>query len=393
MKIKVITLAMLFVLSTGLTAQKNKVSRYETFVYTNEKIEALIQNEQMKQERSSRGFLEDLGGAFLNAGKGVAGGYVTSIIDIGVNTIAGLITQGANNKIKWEEIVKAENSYQETLTTTEPINNFYSKPSFDGAMDPAGMNFDGIGCLRTINGDTAFYISCHVNPAKIDRIINHSKFELSLDTLIIDPYQCDLPNSNLDLKFSFEYRKNLQIIVEMRLISSWINEFTELQKNQELGNFTISVPVSQADLDAQGKLRYVKTANIPEKFKITGESFIIPRSYMGFRDKENNYKNSWGTGDYRVELSIKETCGITDAYRKNWKADWKVRQDAENDENFIQKSWKTITSQRWDELGKQWVITTLKAPADMVNSELLKELNLPVATATQPKAGGGGTKK
>ena len=77
LKISAITLAILFAFSAGLTAQKNKVSRYETFVYTTNKIDLLIQNEHKKQGENSRGFLGDLGGAFLNAGKGVAGGYIT----------------------------------------------------------------------------------------------------------------------------------------------------------------------------------------------------------------------------------------------------------------------------------------------------------------------------
>lgn len=383
----------------GLHSQnrpKGKVSRYEIFVYTSEKIDVLIQSEYKKQSGDTRGYLGDLGKAFLNAGKGVAGGYVSSFIDIGVNTVASLITKSANDKIKWEEVVKAENLYQETLTTVDPINNFYSYPSFDGPMDPAGMNFSGIGCLRTIDGDTVFYVSCRIDQSKINRIINHSKFELSLDTLIIDPYHCNLPNSNFDVEFSFERRQNLQITIEMRLISSWINELTQLQKNQELGLFVISVPVNQSDLDGKGKLRYVKTADKPPKYKIAGESFIVPRSYMGFRDEENNYKNSWGTGDYKIELSMKESCNITNAYRKEWKNDWKRRQDAENDENFVQRSWKMISSQRWDNIGKQWVITTLKAPADMVTTDLLDELDLsPTASgnsaAKSTSGGGGGT--
>lgn len=393
MKTRFVLFGLLFALGMNLNAQnaqkREKVSRYETFVYTSDKIDVLIQHEFLK--RKERGYAEDLGNAFLNAGKGIAGGYITSTIDLGVNAIASLLTKNANDKLKWEEIVKAENIHQETLTTVEPINNFYSYPSFDGPMDPAGMNFNGIGCLRTIEGDTVFYISCHIDESKINRIINHSKFELSLDTLIINPYQCNLPNSNFDAGFSFEQRKNLQYVIEMRLISSWINELTQLQKNQELGSFTISIPVNKDDLDVQGKLRYVRTANAPAKYKIAGESFIIPRSYMGFRDEENNFKNSWGTGDYKVEIALKETCGITDTYRKDWKTDWKKRQDAENDNNFVQNSWTTISTQRWDELGKKWIITTLKAPADMINRDLLEELNLPTGE-TKPAAKPAGKK-
>jgi hypothetical protein len=365
-----------------------KVSRYETVIYTSDYIDALIQNEYKKQRESNRSYWTDLGNAFLNAGKGVAGGYVASLIDVGVNTAASLITQNANNKVKWEDAVKAENTYQETLTTVEPIHNFYSYPSFDSPMDPTGMNFNGIGCLRTIEGDTVFYLSCHIDPAKIGRIINHSKFELSLDTLIIDPYHCNLPHSNFDAEFSFERRQDLQITVEIRLVSSWMNELTQLQKNQELGTFVISVPVSQSDLDDSGKLRYVRVGDGPAKYGIAGESFIVPRSYMGYRDEKNNYKNSWGTGDYKIELSLKETCNITNAYRKDWKSDWKRRQDAANDENFMQRSWKMISSQHWDALSQQWVITTLKAPADMITGDLLEELHLP-APAPAKNVGGG----
>ncbi len=385
MKTRILAICLLFAFFSNLNAQKkDQVSRYETFVYTSDKIDVLIQNEYKKQ--GERGYLSDIGNAFLNAGKGVAGGYVTSVLDLGVNAIASLLTKNANDKLKWEEVVKAENLNQEKLSTVEPINNFYSRPSFDGPLDPAGMNFNGIGCLRTVEGDTAFYISCHINESKINRIINHSKFELSLDTLIIDPYQCGLPNSDFNTAFSFEDRKNLQIIIEMRLTSSWVNELTQYQTNQELGSFILSVPVNPNDL-INGKLRYIRTTGTPEKYKITGESFIIPRSYMGYRDEKNNYRNSWGTGDYQVEISLKETCGITDAYRKNWKADWKKRQDAENDENFVQRSWQTFTSQRWNDITKQWVITTLKAPADMINKDLLEELNLPGGTAAKPAAG------
>jgi len=381
----------LFTLFTNLNAQKkDKTSRYETYVYTSDKINSLIQNEYQKQnevvnDRSARGVLNDFGNAFLNAGKGIAGGYVSSIIYLGVNAVGSLITKNANDKLKWEEIVKAENTYQETLTTVEPVNNFYSMQSINGPLDPAGMSFNGVGCLRMVDGDTAFYVSCHIDESKIYRIINHSKFELSLDTLIIDPYQCNLPNSNFDTEFSFERRNNLQFVIEIRMISSWINQWTQIQSNQELGRFTLSVPISQAELDAGGKLRYVRTANVSEKYRITGESFIIPRSYMGYRDDSDHYRDGWGTGDYKVEITIKETCGITGAYRKNWKSDWKRRSNVMNDENFVQRSWKTISSQRWDELSKQWVIITLKAPADIANSNLLKELKLP--------GGAGGQKK
>lgn len=372
--------------SWNVSAQKrDKISHYETVIYTSDKIDVLIQNEYKKQKENTRGYLGDLGKAVLGAGKGIAGGYVTSIIDIGVNAVASLITKSSNDKIKWEEIVKSENFYMETLSTVEPINNFYSRPSYDGPLDPAGMNFSGIGCLRMIDGDTVFFVSCHIDESKISRIINHTKFELVLDTLIVNPYQLDLPNSNFDTEFSFDKRKNLQLAVEMKLTSSWMNELTEMQKNQELGSFILSIAISPSDLDGKNKLRYVRPSNSESIYKIAGESFIIPRSYMGFRDEENKYRNSWGTGDYRVEINIRQTCGITDTYRKAWKTDWKQRQDADNDENYVQRSWKMISSQKWDNIAKKWVITTLKAPADIITEDVLQKMDISPSAA---KAGG-----
>jgi hypothetical protein len=385
MRILLLILLGCFFLSGTLTAQKRKISRYQTFVYTSDKIDLLIQDAYKNRNESvERGLLGDLGNSVLNAGKGIAGGYVTSLLDLGVNSVAALLTKNATNKLKWEAIVKGENNYQETIATVEPINNFYTRASIDGPMDPAGMTFNGIGCLRTVDGDTTFYISCHIDQSKINRIINHSKFELSLDTLTIDPYNCDLPNSAFDTAFSFDRRNNLQMVIEMRLKSSWINQWTQVQNNQELGSFILTIPVNKSDLDTRGKLRFIKTANTPAKYKIVGESFIIPRSYMGFRDKDNHYYDSWGTGDYQIELSLKESCGITDIYHKEWKKDWKSRNQNQAS-SILQRSWKTISAQKWDDIGKKWIVTTLKAPADMINKELLDELNLPAGSTSEGK--------
>jgi hypothetical protein len=272
-------------------SQKGRITKYETFIYTSDNLDRLIQKEYNNAD-GSRGFLSDLLGASVNAGKGIAGGYVSSFIDMGVGAIAGLITQNSANKLKWEEIVKEENRYEETISTVESINNFYSKPSFDGPLDPQGMTFNGIGCLRTEGNDTVFFISCHIDQTKINRIVNHSKFELSLDTLIINPYHCDLPNSTFDNKFSFDKRKNLQITLEMHIFSSWMTVLPDLQKNQELGSFTISVPINPADLNEKGELRYARKEGEAQPYKIVGESFIIPRSFMGYRDKaDNTYKD------------------------------------------------------------------------------------------------------
>ena len=207
---------------------------YQTFIYTSDELADEIAK-QSEELGTSRGYLGDLFNASKEAGKGIASGYVTSFIDLGVNAIGALLTRNSRLKEDWEETVKKENVYQTQISTVSEVNDFYKQTSFDGAMDPKGMRFDGIGCLRKENKDTVFYISCHIDRSKINRIINHSKFELVLDTLIICPTHSNLPNSSLDIPFSFEERKNFTLSMNIKLLSSWMNEIVQLQMNQELG--------------------------------------------------------------------------------------------------------------------------------------------------------------
>lgn len=354
-------------------AQNHSV-QYQTFIYTSEDLAQEIQ--QQSNELKSRGYLSDLFFASKEAVKGIGAGYVTSFIDMGVNAIGSLFTHNTRMKQQWEETVKAENVWQTQISTVSEINDFYKETSFDGAMDPKGMRFDGIGCLRKIDKDTVFYISCHIDRSKIHRIINHSKFELVLDTLIVSPTHSNLPNTYLDIPYSFEERQNFTLSMNIKLTSSWMNEIVQLQKNQELGEFSINIPVDEKVLDNKGFLRYVRENDAQPAYKVVGESFIVPRSYMGYRDAEDNFKNSWGTGEYKLSIELRETCDVTQHYRDNWKQDHKHRKGMQNKENLLARSWQVISNQQWDELTKSWVITTLKAPAGIITKDAIDKLGL-----------------
>jgi hypothetical protein len=251
-------------------------------------------------------------------------------------------------------------------------------------MDPQGMTFDGIGCLRMNGSDTVFYISCHINRDKIDRIVKHSKFELVLDTLVINPTRCNLPNSKLKQPFLFEERGNFQLGFDLNITSSWITQGALFCKDQPLGKFTINVLIQPSDLNEKGVLRYVRSAGAAPRYAIEGESFLIPRSYTGIFDEEvGRFDEQWGTGEFKIEVLLRERCSVTPAFRQGWKEDMKRRRRAEqNGKNMLQNVWKHLASQRWDDIGKQWVITTLKAPAAMLTSDVLEELDLPAPAAT-----------
>lgn len=347
---------------------------YQTFVYTSDDLADEIARQY--EEQGARGYLGGLFNASKEAVKGIASGYVTSFMDLGVNAIASLVTRNSRLKQEWEEMVKAENVYETTINTVSEMNDFYKETSFDGAMDPKGMRFDGIGCLRKEGNDTVFYISCHIDRSKIDRIINHSKFELILDTLIISPTHSNLPNTPFNLPFTFAERQNFSLSMNIKLTSSWMNEIVQLQKDQLLGEFYINIPVGQNSLDEKGFLRYVRRFGEPSAYDVVGESFIIPRSFMGYRDENDIYRNSWGTGEYKLSIDLKETCDVTEQYRANWKKDCKHRKKMQKEGNIFVAGWQMVSNQRWDELTQAWVITTLKAPVGIITKDVIDKLGI-----------------
>lgn len=362
---------------TPTAKKEGNLTTYKAFIYTSSDLAEDIQKESIRSLR--RGGIAD---AALLAAKGLAGGYVTSFLDLGVNAIASLVTRSSRQKAEWEEMIAKENSWTTTLGTITEVNDFYKETSFSGAMDPAGMKFDGIGCLRTEGSDTVFYVSCHIDRTKLHRIVDHSKFELVLDTLIISPTRSNLPNTSLDIPFSFEERRNFMFSMNIKLTSSWINYVTQIQNDEELGTFTINVPVDQDNLDKNGFLRYVRNENEPSRYQVEGESFIVPRSYMGYRDQEGGYKDSWGTGQYKLSIELKETCDITDEMRENWKQDRKRREKMQPKKNFFDTAWQTIAHQEWDEISQTWIVTILQGPASVISSDFNAKIGLPTTTQT-----------
>lgn len=348
---------------------------YRTFIYTSEDLAEEIQRANDSQDDSRR-FDVDLLNATIGAAKGIGAGYISSFIDLGVNALGNLITKNARQKKEWEEMVKKENIWSTKITSIQDVKDFYRRPSKAGALDPLGMNFDGIGCLRMENSDTVFFISCHIDRSKLNRIVNHSKFELVLDTLIINPLHSNLPNTQLPLDFSFEERKDFNLSMNIKLTSSWFTDAIELHNGSELGEFNISIPIKKEDVDSLGFIRYFRQEDEVSKYPIVGESFIVPRSYMGYRDSNDRYKNIWGTGQYKLEIELREVCDITPEYRANWKADNKRRKKMIPSDGFFNSIWQTISSQKWDEITKSWVITTISAPANVISKELIEDLRL-----------------
>ena len=356
-----------------------QTKKYTAFIYTDDGLTAQIQeySDHTRKGNTRGSFGDMLWEATLNAAKGIGSGYVTSVVNFGVQTIAGLITRKERIHEEWEQTVNAENVFQTQIRTISGLNDFYSTTSMAGPMDPAGMRFNGIGVVRKQGEDTLFYISLHVDRSKINRIVEHSKFELVLDTLIVSPTHSNLPNSSFDTVFRWEDRQNYIMNLHLTVSSSWMNEITQIFRDEQLGEFTINIPVRRDDLDSNGFLRYVRHDKEAPKYKVVGDSFVVPRSYSGYLDSNGEAHPVWGTGEYQISLDIKETCSLTADYRNKWKKNRKARKKKGSDgKNVFTSSWRFITSQDWDEITQSWVITVLQAPADLVSEELIEKMGL-----------------
>ena len=353
--------------------------KYTAFIYTNNRLANEIQDysDHLRGSTSRGAFGDLLLDASVNAAKGIGAGYVTSAVNLGVQAVASLITRQQRLEQEWSQTVDAENTFITQIHTISGLKDFYDRTSTASPMDPNGMKFDGIGVVRTKGKDTLFYISMHIDRSKINRIVEHSKFELVLDTLIISPTHSNLPNSTFDTVFRWEDRQNYAMNLHMVITSSWMNEITQVFRNEQLGEFTINIPVKKEDLDTNGFLRYIRHDKEAPKYAVVGSSFVVPRSYSGYLDAEGEAHPVWGTGEYQIALDIKETCGTTIAYKENWKKNRKARRKMQRkNKRLLTTSWQFVTSQEWDEISKTWVVTVLQAPADIISSKLIEEMKL-----------------
>lgn len=370
-------------------AKGKDVSTYDLLVFQNKNIGKDITRKydaQLKGLRQdmSRGYLSNLLGQGLTAAKKAASTSLMGLVSTGVNMIGDMVRSKKND---WRAAVARENVFVKTLPMMENIEDFYSDVSFAGALDPSSLSFNGFGCLQKRDNDTVLYMVCHLDTTEygVGRILKHSKFELTLDTLVFNPYKCDLPNDStlpysLRMPFSFTNRDNLNLQISLNVMSSWINQAIQLHRDQTLGQFFVNVPINENTLDADSVFRFYRgSANNKAVCDITGESFIVPRSYIGVRDANGRFHDAWGTGQYKMSMTLRETCSNTEAFDKNWKADWKARKMNKGHKVDFGRAMRQL----WDANGSKWVMSIVEAPAKMLTQDFLATIGF-----LQPQATG-----
>ena len=326
-------------------------------------------------EGTRGGFFDGLFDATKTAAMATGGQGASALASVTFTTIVNAIK---GRKEEWKKAVDKENTYEKKIVMLENIDDFYSTVSDAGALDPSGMSFNGFACFQQRGGDTVFYIACHLDTSDyaIGRILKHSKFQLQLDTLVFNPLLCNLPNDNTRAfsernKFSFKERGTLFFTIDMDITSSWINQAVQVHNDVKLGSFAIRVPITENSLDADGIFRYaLGREDNKVDCSVIGDCFIVPRSYIGVRDENGNYHDAWGTGQYKVTMVIKETCGISDDFQKHWKADWKKRPKPSTLTHSIATGIKETLTKN----SSTWVCSITEAPVAYTKQQITQAL-------------------
>lgn len=281
-------------------------------------------------------------GAFTNISKSMLYGGVSSVFTVISNEIISL-TKIRSQK-KWMEMRQNECLFIDSLQSSKGQSDFYRKPSVHGALDPSDMNFDGITFRASRNGNEILKMVCHIDTTKFSHLFLHSKFYLVLDSVVFHPYQSYLPNLsanrirgvdsksskeqidywNMISKFSFSEQQSPTINIRMDFSSSWINEAVQVYQDVKLGSFSVNIPINEMDLGKDSVYVYSRQEALmkhKQLIDITGDCFVIPRSYMPVA--ANN--PSWGTGEYKMKVVMSERCQYnpTKGRSSNWHKDYK----------------------------------------------------------------------
>jgi len=367
--------------------------------------------EQVKRLDSAIVF--DLSSSFIQK----ASHAPSELIDIGVSYATNLFKKGTNKKSfkRWYGTVSEMNHFRHTFTGDNPIDDFYFLPSKNGALDPSDMKFNGFifrdyveedqplksGSASSHNhpmkkfvknharGKEALYVKCSVRTDSIGifHLANHSKFYLQIDSFVFNPKYCNLPNDSIgktNEPFSFKKRKNIRLTLIVKVYSSWVNQSITYTSDQQLGEFEITANINNRDLKTIGGdhvFIYSPKCN-PEiqnsLISVTGESYIVPRSYVG-----SLVGHVWDTGQYRLDMELSEQCELNEDHYMESAHTGKTK-DKRSSAVHDQRKWKKdVWQQEWKSIKKSKKENSSHNPMGelvrtaTINGNWIKEIIIP----------------
>lgn len=379
-------------------------------------------NEQLKSNNRSRGLIGDFTQTLLNSFGGQAVSKVseasTSLIGLGLDWV---VRQIKGERDRWYATAQQHCTYHNVVSAETAIQDFYATPSTRGALDPTNMRFEGFGCQHYIEateqqgcGQEAFYFFCRLRRSPddiegINSIVNHGKFLVAMEKFQYRPLYSNVPNDSVgdpDYRFSFDRRSNLMVSIKVKFYSSWLNEAIILNNDQFLGEFQISARIDPKFV-RDGVFEF--DPDDPEMkglVTVDGECLMVPRSFTGTTDAQN-YSPTWGTGQYRMEMEIAETCTINDAYYRKqdgnkgkvkwddakWKPEWKMmqqaperRRNAKNLESVMRSIKAEYEDNKWIAVITEPITTSLVATEVQVLNDMLGLEQEETAEASSPAA-------
>lgn len=383
--------------ASSLQAQvKQSNYEYNIMVYERPSTQPLAIEQEINANQ--KGVFSALLDVYRSTFQGKVVDFSAQVLQAGINLIIKAIGMEKENYNNWYQATQNELSFTRSLPMRNEISDFYQSPSTVGAFDPDGIIFKGFGCNQYViyeeNGQQVripvIIVACSLDTSFQGRqcINHHSKFQMVVDSIIFNPFLCNIPNDSLTaqqieegmrIPFDFQRRSNLRCSLHADISSSWINEAVMVTHDQFLGAFDISFTIPDSSvLDTVGPWKGYYTwyadrdAGNPKKaVSITGESFIVPRSFIATKRQGEELISFWGTGQYRIDMSLSESCDLNRAYyfvngkpNKNWKSEWKqIRR---------RKHYPTF----WDEIAAEFTRTF-----DIENNRWVHTLLDPVATA------------
>ena len=395
MKIKsrIIMMCLAAAIISNAHSQEIKQTNYEynILVYERPITQPLIVERELNTNQ--KGILSSLLDIYRSTFTGKVVDFSAQVLQTGINLIAKAIGMEKENYNKWYQTTQKELSFSKTFPMQTEISDFYQTPSSIGAMDPSGIIFKGFGCKQYVvykENDKIVKIPVIIVSCSLDttfqgrqRINHHSKFQMVVDSIIFNPFLCNIPNDsltprqiadNMRVPFDFSKRSNLCLRLHADISSSWMNEAIMVTHNQYLGGFDISFSIPESTvLDSTGywkgyytwyRARDGKTPTKKE-VNIEGESFIVPRSFICTQQQGDEQISIWGTGQYRIDMALTESCELNKEYyfdgekpNKNWKSEWKQMKRRKHYPTF----WDHVVAdftRTFDIQNNQWVHTLL----------------------------------
>lgn len=373
-----------------------------------------ISNAEGSFARSERGLIDDLFFSYRGTFTNKAVSAADMLIDAGIMELAELVK---DHRKDWAAAVRNECRFSERFSMNQEISDFYYNMSSEGAMDLNDIAFRGFSFRQYIryNDETRSplevlyaHFSLDTTQNGINRMVHHSKFQVVLDSLRFNPYLCEIPNDSVkdpshSIGFDFERRKDFRISLNTTIKSSWVCENMTIVKDYSLGDFHMEAYIDPALLDPRDSCFKYSVRNPSDSLKLSnikcsGESFMVPRSYIGLID-DVAY---WGTGQYHLEVNLSESCSINESYyldqeksvdgkkkwnRKVWKKEWRViKKRRRFDQSHISRALHQVSSQ-WTE--GQWVTEIFTPGTSVLVSTGEKYLKDAVGNAGAPAAAKG----